>query len=82
MWYVYIVECKDGSLYTGVSLDIERRMLEHANGKGARYTRIRKFKKLLYYEIHSSKSEALSRERQIKGWRREKKQNLIKFGKP
>ena len=82
MYFVYLIQCGDGTFYTGIAKDVERRFLEHKAGKGARYTRARKVVKVLYTEEYISKSQALKREAQIKGWRREKKLNLIKFGKP
>ncbi len=82
MWYVYILQCKDGSFYTGVTTEVPRRFHEHATHIGGRYTRSHPVEKIVYTETAVSQSEALKRERQIKGWRREKKINLIKFGKP
>jgi len=81
-WYVYIIRCKDGSFYTGIISDLKRRFQEHAELKGGRYTKLFKANNIEYFEIYYSKNEALKRERQIKGWRREKKINLIKFGVP
>lgn len=78
-WFVYILLCKDGSLYTGISSDVNRRFQEHKEGRGGRYTRLFKADKILYIERFTTKIEALERERQIKGWRREKKENLIKY---
>jgi putative endonuclease len=82
MWYVYILQCKDGSLYTGVTTNLSRRFKEHALRIGGKYTRAHKVKNIVYTEEVPSQSEALKREAQIKGWRKEKKLNLIKFGKP
>ena len=82
MYFVYLIQCGDGTFYTGIAKDVERRFLEHQVGKGARYTRARKVVKILHTEKFNDKSQALKREAQIKGWRREKKLNLIKFGKP
>ena len=78
MWYVYIIETKAGHLYTGTTNDVPRRENEHKEGKGARYTRIFGFKKLLYQEECPTKSHALKREKQIQGWTRKKKMALIK----
>ena len=77
MWYVYIIETKNGFLYTGTTNDISRRMLEHREGKGARFTRIFGFKEFLFQEEHPTQSSALKRERQIQGWTRRKKLALI-----
>ena len=82
MYFVYLIQCGDGTFYPGIAKDVERRFLEHQAGKGARYTRARKVVKILHTEKFNDKSRALRREAQIKGWRREKKLNLIKFGKP
>jgi putative endonuclease len=82
MWYVYIVQCEDSSFYTGTTDDPERRFKEHSTKRGGRYTKLHRGVELLYTEAFPTKREALDRERQIKGWRREKKINLIKFGKP
>jgi len=79
MWFVYILQCEDKSFYTGVTNNLERRFLEHRNRKGGHYTNSHKVRKLLYSEKYRNQSEALKRERQIKGWRREKKMNLINF---
>ena len=80
MYYLYLALCSDKSIYTGISDNPERRILEHKAGRGGRYTRSHKVTKILYTEEFETKSEALKRERQIKGWRRDKKLNLIKFG--
>ncbi|MBI4981634.1 MAG: GIY-YIG nuclease family protein [Candidatus Omnitrophica bacterium] len=77
MWYVYILECKDNSLYTGISDNLERRFQEHKSGKGGKFTHAFKVNKLLYSELCSSKNEAMKREAQIKGWTRKKKLALI-----
>ena len=78
MWQVYILETKDGSLYTGMTNNIERRMRQHRAGKGARFTRIFGFKKLLFCAEYSTRSEAMKRESEIKRWPRAKKILLIK----
>ena len=77
MWYVYILECADDSLYTGTTTDISRRVNEHNRSKGGNYTRTRMPVKLVYQEEHSNRSEALKREIQIKRWSKEKKLALI-----
>jgi putative endonuclease len=80
-WYLYIVECSDTSLYCGITNNIERRIEEHNNGTGGRYTRSRLPVKLKYFERYHKKGEALKREYQIKGWTREEKIALIKRNK-
>lgn len=77
MWFVYILKCEDGSLYTGITNDLERRFLEHKIGKGGRYTRSHKPQKIVYTEKLITKSKALKREAQIKSLRREEKLHLI-----
>ena len=81
-WWVYIIQCKDGSFYTGVTLNIKRRFQEHKEGRGGRYTLLHKPFKIIFSESFNTKQEALKREKQLKGWSRKKKENFIKFGKP
>jgi len=78
MYYLYILLCKDKSVYTGVTNNIERRFSEHKNKKGGHYTGSHGAIKILYKEEYSTLKEVLKREKQIKGWRREKKLALIK----
>ncbi|HEX7043073.1 MAG TPA: GIY-YIG nuclease family protein [Burkholderiales bacterium] len=61
-WYLYIVECRDGSLYTGITNDLERRLQQHNDGTAARYTRSRRPVRMRYYEQCESRSAALVRE--------------------
>ncbi|MEK7564839.1 MAG: GIY-YIG nuclease family protein [Patescibacteria group bacterium] len=81
MYFVYIIECKDKSLYTGITTDIERRFREHKNGMGGSYTRAKKVIKIVYKEKHPNRSSALKCEAEIKSWNRTKKLNLIKLNK-
>ncbi|HCN61598.1 GIY-YIG nuclease family protein [Mammaliicoccus fleurettii] len=76
--YTYILECKDHTLYTGYTTDLERRLKVHNDGKGAKYTRIRRPVKLVYHEIFNNKSEALKREYALKQLTRKQKLALIK----
>lgn len=78
MNYVYILKCKDNTLYTGYTNDLEKRVKTHNEGKGAKYTKCRRPCKLVYYEECETKNEALSREAQIKKLKREDKLKLIK----
>lgn len=78
MFYVYILECSDKSLYTGYTNDLTKRVETHNKGKGAKYTRGRLPVKLVYEESHETKSSALKREHAIKSLSRHEKQNLIK----
>lgn len=76
-YFVYLIQCKDKSIYTGITTDLERRFKEHQNKIGCNYTRAHKVKKILYSEKHINRSKALKREAEIKSWRREKKLALI-----
>ncbi len=81
-YFVYILKCADQSLYIGCTNDLGRRLEQHNNSKfGAHYTKLRRPVKLVYSESFGALIEARRRESEIKGWRREKKLNLIKFGK-
>ena len=77
MAYMYILECSDGTYYTGSTIYLERRISEHQNGKGAKYTRARLPLKLIYYEEYPQVKEAFYREKQVQRWRRKKKKALI-----
>ena len=77
MFFVYIVRCVDGTLYTGFARDPEERVRVHNEGKGAKYTRSRLPVVLVYVEQCESLSAALKREDQIKPWSRAKKEALI-----
>ena len=78
MWYVYILECVDNTLYTGITTDIDRRLKEHNRKKGGACTRSRLPVKLAYRESGQTKSQALKREAEIKSWARKEKLALIK----
>ena len=82
MYYLYLVLCKNNSIYAGVTDNIQKRFKRHKSGTGGWHTHLYPAIELLRAERFETKQEALKRERQIKGWRREKKINLIKFGKP
>ena len=76
--YMYILECSDGSYYTGSTNDLELRLSQHLNGEGSNHTRKRLPVKLLYFEQFSRIDDAFSREKQVQGWSRIKKEALIK----
>ena len=76
-WYVYMLGCGDGTLYTGVTDDVERRLAAHRAGKGAKYTRGRGPLELVYQEQVPDKSAALRREYQIKRLPKQEKEGLI-----
>lgn len=77
MNYAYILRCGDGSLYTGWTNDLEKRLAAHSSGKGGRYTRSRLPVELVYHESFETKEEAMSREWHIKKLSREEKLRLI-----
>ncbi len=77
---VYVLECADGSFYTGYTTDLERRVAEHNSGAGAKYTRGRTPVTVRYYEQYASRSAAMSREYEIKQLRREEKVRLVAEG--
>ncbi|ELZ57927.1 MULTISPECIES: GIY-YIG nuclease family protein [unclassified Haloferax] len=77
MHFVYVIECTDGSLYTGYTTDVERRVAEHDAGEGAKYTRGRTPVELVHVEEFDSKSAAMSREYEIKQLRRREKLRLV-----
>lgn len=82
MYFVYLVQCSDRTLYCGITNDLERRVDDHnkGNGRGAKYTSGRRPVKLLYTEKYSTRSAALKREHEIKHMTRDKKMRLILSG--
>ena len=81
-WWVYILRCADGTLYTGMAADVERRFRVHSRGRGAKYTRSRLPLELVYREECESRSAALRREAAIKGLTRLEKLELVEKGAP
>ena len=75
--YMYVVECSDGSYYTGYTTDVKRRLAVHNSGKGAKYTRARLPVKLIYVEGFASKEEAMSAEALIKRKKRQLKERFL-----
>ncbi len=75
--FMYILLCKDGSYYTGSTVDLNRRIAQHQAGEGANYTKTRLPVKLMYYETFDSIRAAFIREKQVQGWSRKKKEALI-----
>ncbi|MDZ4724217.1 MAG: GIY-YIG nuclease family protein [candidate division Zixibacteria bacterium] len=75
---LYILRCRDNSLYTGITTDIDERLRAHNTGKGAKYTRARLPVNLVYTEQCGSRSLALKREWQIKRWNKQKKEAFVK----
>jgi putative endonuclease len=76
-WYVYIIECCDGTYYTGMTWNIPNRFDQHASGLGSKYTEKHGVKKLVYHEEFDNLESARIREKQIKNWNQEKKRKLI-----
>lgn len=79
-WFVYVLRCADGSLYTGITTDLERRCRQHNAGTASRYTRSRRPTTLVYQEAQASRSLASSREAAIKALTRQQKEALIGQG--
>ncbi|WP_135805880.1 GIY-YIG nuclease family protein [Halorussus marinus] len=75
--WVYVIECDDGSFYTGYTTDVERRVREHDRGEGAKYTRGRTPVELVHTEAFETKSAAMSREYEIKQLSRPRKERLV-----
>jgi putative endonuclease len=75
--YVYVVECSDGSYYTGYTTDVSRRVEEHNDGTGAKYTRGRRPVTLVHVESFDDQSSAMQREYAIKQWGRARKERLV-----
>ena len=69
MWHVYILECKNGEFYTGITNDVKQRLEEHQNGKGGEFTKRFGVSKLLYEKSFPTQYEAAKREKQIKSWK-------------
>jgi len=77
MWFVYILVCKDKTLYTGITTNVKRRFLEHKSGKGGKYTASHTPVKIVYTENHTTRSRALKREFEIKGLSKKEKKALF-----
>ena len=78
-WYLYILRCGDGTLYTGITTDVEKRLEIHRAGKGAKYTRGRLPLELVYRECCENHSHALKRELAVKKLTRQEKEKLVAF---
>ena len=76
-WFVYLVRCRDGSLYTGTTTDPPSRLRAHNSGRGAKYTRARAPVTLVHVEAAAGRAAALRRERTIKHWPRARKERLL-----
>ena len=80
MYFVYLLLCRDKSIYTGITTDVARRLSEHKKGTASHYTHAKGAIKILYTERYKNRSLASKREAEIKKWSREKKIHLIKIG--
>ena len=76
-WFVYMLSCSDNSIYTGITTDLKRRSVQHNNKKGAKALFGKLPVKLVFTEEHIDQTSAARREREIKGWKRVKKLELI-----
>jgi putative endonuclease len=76
-FYVYILLCLDGSYYTGYTGNLNERIRQHENGKGAKYTKSHRPQKVAYVELFNSRSSAMKRERAIKKFTHQQKQELV-----
>ena len=77
IWYLYILQCGDGTLYTGITTDVQRRLTAHRTGQGAKYTRGRGPLELVYQEECGDHTQALRRELEVKHLTRIEKEQLI-----
>ena len=82
MWFIYILECTDGSYYIGSTNNIEKRFKNHLEGKGAKYTKSHKPVRIIYKKEFLTKSEAFKREWELKKFSRKQKEQLIKPQSP
>lgn len=80
-WFLYILKCADGTLYTGITNNLERRMKAHSAGRASRFTRVRLPIELLYQEPCAGRTQALVRECAVKAFPRGRKLELVQFGK-
>ena len=77
-WFFYIVRCKDNSLYSGITNNLEERVKKHNEGKGAKYTASHRPIILVHSERYNNASDAKKREQEVKGWPKSKKERIIK----
>ena len=80
-WFLYVLRCADGSLYTGITRDVGRRCRQHNAGTASRYTRSRRPVRVVYREAHPDRGSALRREAAVKALSRQEKQALIRQGR-
>lgn len=77
MWFVYMLRCSNGSLYTGMTNDLEKRVAAHNAGTGGKYTRAFRPVRLVWSQTMKTESRARKREAELKTWTKEKKENLL-----
>ncbi|MEX2515220.1 MAG: GIY-YIG nuclease family protein [Candidatus Paceibacterota bacterium] len=77
LWFVYILKCSDGTLYTGITTDVDRRLAEHQAGTASKYTSAKGAEKMVYVEEVTNRSAASAREAEIKKLSRPQKERLI-----
>lgn len=77
MWHLYLLRLSDDSLYCGITKDLKRRLKEHRRGRGSKYVKGRLPFELVYLEDHGSRSEAMRREREVKSWSKDRKEELV-----
>lgn len=82
MPFIYILECSDGKFYTGWTVDLEKRLIEHNAGRGAKFTRARLPVKLIHWENQATRSEAQKREYVVRNLKRKEKELLVAKSKP
>lgn len=78
-WYLYLLRCRDGSLYTGITKNLTQRVKKHNEGRGATYTRTHRPVRLIYHEICANRMRALVREFEVKAMGKKKKEALVRF---
>lgn len=78
MWFLYLLRLNDGSLYTGITKDIDRRLKQHREGKGSKYVRTRLPLELVHTEEHPDRSSASKREYEVKNWEKWEKERLVR----
>ncbi|MET3681929.1 putative endonuclease [Alkalibacillus flavidus] len=78
MYYIYMLRCRDGSLYTGYTNDVDARVAKHQAGEAAKYTRAKRPVELVYQEVYETKSEAMRREAAIKQLHKRAKEQLVR----
>jgi len=79
MWYIYVLRCRDNSLYTGITNNLKKRLATHRRGEGGAYTQSHKPEKFVHTESVPTRSEALKREHEIKSWTRKKKIHILRL---